>query len=74
MDNDKTDNAEKRVRKWKAIAIALAVVAALLLALPYMQSQEKDNELIINNEMHGVKKIASVDIEPGKVSPVKKNT
>lgn len=74
MDNDKTDNAEKRVRKWKAIAIALAVVAALLLALPYMQSQEKDNELIINNETHGVKKIASVDIEPGKVSPVKKNT
>lgn len=74
MDNDKTDNAEKRVRKWKAIAIAIAVVAALLLGLPYLQSQEKNTELIINNETHGVKKIASVDIEPGKVSPVKKNT
>jgi len=64
----------RQVRKWKAIAIAVAVVAALLVGLPYMQSQEKSNELIINNETHGVKKIASVDVEPGKVSPVKKNT
>lgn len=64
----------RQVRKWKAIAIAVAVVAALLLGLPYMQSKEKSNEIIVNNETHGVKKIASVDIEPGKVSPVKKNT
>jgi len=64
----------RQVRKWKAIAIAVAVVAALLVGLPYMQSQEKSNELIINNETHGVKKMASVDVEHGKVSPVKKNT
>lgn len=64
----------RQARKWKAIAIAIAIVAGLLLGLPYMQSQEKNNEIIVNNEMHGVKKIASVDIEPGKVSPVKKNT
>lgn len=74
MDNNKKENMEKEVRKWKAIAIAIAVVAALFLGLPYTQSQEKSNEIIVNNETHGVKKIASVDIEPGKVSPVKKNT
>lgn len=68
------DDYSRQVRKWKAIAIAVAIVAALLVGLPYMQSQEKNTELIINNETHGVKKIASVDVEPGKVSPVKKNT
>lgn len=65
----------RQARKWKAIAIAIAVVSALLLGLPYMQTQGKStNDIIVNNETHGVKKIASVDIEPGKVSPVKKNT
>jgi uncharacterized membrane protein (DUF441 family) len=64
----------RQVRKWKAIAIAIAIVAALLIGMPYMQSQEKSNEIIVNGEIHGVKKIASVDIEPGKVSPAKKST
>jgi len=73
---DKDENTGQ-VRKWKAIAIALAVVAAVSIGLPYLHSSSEnstDEPIILNNGTHGVKKIATVDIEPGKISPVKKST
>lgn len=66
------DDGAKEVRKWKAITVLLAVIAALSMALPYMESSDEytDGEIVINNETHGVYQIATVNVESGTVSQV----
>lgn len=69
---DKAIDNAKEVRKWKAITMLLAVIAALSMALPYMESSDEgtDGEIVINNETHGVHQIATVNVESGTVSQV----
>lgn len=66
------DNGTKEVRKWKAITMLLAVIAALSMALPYMESSDEDTDggIVINNETHGVYQIATVNVESGIISQV----
>ncbi len=77
MPNTETESlnkAEMEARRWKAIALALALVAALAMTLPQLQSNEHAQEpvTLISNKTHGVTKIATIDITPGKISPIKR--
>lgn len=75
MDMDTTIVAVDQVQKWKIIAIVMAIVTVITLGGVYVQSFDNDDEpIILNNEEHGVQKIATVDVEPGKTSTIKKNS
>jgi hypothetical protein len=75
MDMDSTIVAADQVRKWKTIAIIMVIVTAISLGGIYVQSSNNaDETIILDQEEHGVQKIATVDVEPGKTSTINKNT
>ena len=69
------DNGAKEVRKWKAITILIAVIAAFSMTLPYIESSDgdTDGEIVISNETHGVYQIATVSVGSGAVSQVQED-
>lgn len=75
MDIDTTIVAVDQVQKWKTIAIVMAIITVITICGVYVQSFDNvDEPIVLDNEEHGVQKIATVDVEPGKTSIVKKNT
>ena len=75
MNMDSTIVALDQVQKWKTIAIIMVIVTAITLGGVYVQSSNNaDGPIILDEEEHGVQKIATVDVEPGKTSTIKKNT
>ena len=75
MDIDTTIVAVDQVQKWKTIAIVMAIITVITICGVYIQSSDNvDEPIVLDNEEHGVQKIATVDVEPGKTSIVKKNT